>query len=63
MIVAGIGKSGIIGRKIASTLTSTGTPATFLHPVEALHGDLGIVGTATWPSCSARAARATSCAG
>jgi arabinose-5-phosphate isomerase len=45
VIVAGIGKSGIIARKIASTLTSTGTPATFLHPVEALHGDLGIVGT------------------
>ena len=45
VIVAGIGKSGIVGRKIASTLTSTGTPATFLHPVEALHGDLGIVGT------------------
>ena len=44
VIVAGIGKSGIIARKIASTLTSTGTPATFLHPVEALHGDLGIVG-------------------
>lgn len=42
-IVSGIGKSGIIARKIASTLTSTGTPATFLHPVEALHGDLGIV--------------------
>ena len=45
VIVAGIGKSGIIGRKIASTLTSTGTPASFLHPVEALHGDLGIVGS------------------
>jgi arabinose-5-phosphate isomerase len=43
-IVAGIGKSGIIGRKIAATLTSTGTPATYLHPVEGLHGDLGIVG-------------------
>jgi arabinose-5-phosphate isomerase len=43
VVVAGIGKSGIIGRKIAATLTSTGTPATFLHPVEALHGDLGIV--------------------
>lgn len=43
VIVAGVGKSGIIARKIASTLTSTGTPATFLHPVEALHGDLGIV--------------------
>jgi arabinose-5-phosphate isomerase len=44
VIVAGIGKSGIVGRKIASTLTSTGTPAMFLHPVEAMHGDLGIVG-------------------
>lgn len=43
VIVSGVGKSGIIGRKIAATLTSTGTPATFLHPVEALHGDLGIV--------------------
>jgi len=45
VIVSGVGKSGAIGRKIAATLTSTGTPATFLHPVEALHGDLGIVGT------------------
>jgi arabinose-5-phosphate isomerase len=44
VIVSGIGKSGIVGRKIASTLTSTGTPAVFLHPVEALHGDLGLVG-------------------
>jgi len=44
IIVSGIGKSGIIGRKIAATLTSTGTPANFLHPVEGLHGDLGIVG-------------------
>jgi arabinose-5-phosphate isomerase len=44
VIVSGIGKSGIVARKIAATLTSTGTPATFLHPVEALHGDLGIVG-------------------
>ncbi len=43
VIVSGIGKSGIIARKIAATLTSTGTPATFLHPVEGLHGDLGIV--------------------
>jgi len=43
VIVSGIGKSGIIGRKIAATFTSTGTPATFLHPVEGLHGDLGIV--------------------
>lgn len=45
VIVAGVGKSGIIARKIAATLTSTGTPASFLHPVEGLHGDLGIVDT------------------
>ena len=44
VVVSGVGKSGIIARKIAATLTSTGTPAIFLHPVEALHGDLGIVG-------------------
>jgi arabinose-5-phosphate isomerase len=44
VIVAGVGKSGLIGRKIAATLTSTGTPATFLQPVEGLHGDLGVVG-------------------
>jgi arabinose-5-phosphate isomerase len=44
VVVSGIGKSGIIARKIAATLTSTGTPATFLHPVEGMHGDLGIVG-------------------
>jgi arabinose-5-phosphate isomerase len=43
-IVAGVGKSGLIGRKLAATLTSTGTPATFLHPAESRHGDLGIVG-------------------
>lgn len=44
VIVSGVGKSGHIARKIAATLTSTGTPASFLHPVEGLHGDLGIVG-------------------
>jgi arabinose-5-phosphate isomerase len=44
VIVSGVGKSGIVARKIAATLTSTGTPAIFLHPVEGLHGDLGIVG-------------------
>jgi arabinose-5-phosphate isomerase len=44
VIVTGVGKSGLIGRKIAATLTSTGTPAAFLHPVESVHGDLGIVG-------------------
>ncbi|HVE79342.1 MAG TPA: KpsF/GutQ family sugar-phosphate isomerase [Gemmatimonadaceae bacterium] len=44
VIVAGVGKSGLVGRKIAATFTSTGTPAAFLHPVESVHGDLGIVG-------------------
>jgi len=44
LIVSGVGKSGIIARKIAATLTSTGTPASFLHAVDSLHGDLGIVG-------------------
>lgn len=44
VIVSGVGKSGHVARKIAATLTSTGTPASFLHPVEGLHGDLGLVG-------------------
>ena len=43
VIVTGMGKSGIIGKKIASTFNSIGTPATFLHPVEGVHGDLGLV--------------------
>jgi len=43
VIVTGVGKSGLVGGKIAATLTSTGTAAYFLHPTEALHGDLGIV--------------------
>src|SRR5438034_6407483 len=43
VIVTGMGKSGIICRKIAATLTSTGTPAMFLHPAEATHGDLGVL--------------------
>lgn len=43
VVVTGIGKSGLIGRKIAATMTSTGTPAIFLHPVEGVHGDLGLV--------------------
>ena len=43
VIVTGMGKSGIICRKIAATLSSTGTSATFLHPAEAIHGDLGVV--------------------
>jgi arabinose-5-phosphate isomerase len=43
VIVCGMGKSGIIGRKIAATLASTGTPSFFMHPGEAYHGDLGMV--------------------
>jgi len=43
VIVTGVGKSGIIGKKIAATLSSTGTPSVFLHPAEGLHGDLGMV--------------------
>jgi len=43
VIFTGIGKSGIVGRKIMATLNSTGTPSLFLHPVEAVHGDLGVV--------------------
>jgi arabinose-5-phosphate isomerase len=45
VIVTGIGKSGIIAQKIAATLTSTGSPAFFLHPSDALHGDLGVLTT------------------
>src|SRR5213594_1007951 len=44
LIVSGVGKSGLIARTIAATLTSTGSPASFLHPVDSLHGDLGLVG-------------------
>lgn len=43
VIVSGVGKSGIVGKKIAATFSSVGIPSLFLHPVEALHGDLGIV--------------------
>ncbi|AGF78197.1 KpsF/GutQ family protein [Desulfocapsa sulfexigens DSM 10523] len=43
VVITGIGKSGIIGQKISATLNSTGTPSFFLHPVEAMHGDLGMV--------------------
>lgn len=46
VVVCGVGKSGLIGRKIAATLTSTGTPAVFLHAADSVHGDLGIVNTA-----------------
>lgn len=43
VIIGGVGKSGLVGRKIVATLNSTGTPALFLHPVEAMHGDLGML--------------------
>jgi arabinose-5-phosphate isomerase len=43
IVVSGMGKSGLIARKIAATLSSTGSPALYLHPVEALHGDLGMI--------------------
>ena len=43
VVVTGMGKSGLIARKIAATLSSTGSPALYLHPVEALHGDLGMI--------------------
>ena len=43
VVVTGMGKSGLIARKIAATLSSTGTPSLYMHPVEALHGDLGML--------------------
>jgi len=45
VVVTGMGKSGLIGRKIAATFSSTGTPSVFLHPAEAVHGDLGMLMT------------------
>ena len=46
VVVSGMGKSGLIGQKIAATMASTGTPAFFLHPAEGIHGDLGMLGRA-----------------
>jgi len=43
VVVTGMGKSGLVGRKVSATLTSTGTPSIFLHPAEAIHGDIGII--------------------
>ena len=43
VVISGVGKSGLVGRKIAATLLSTGTPAMFLHPTEGVHGDLGAI--------------------
>src|SRR6201988_98293 len=48
VVVTGMGKSGLIAREIAATLSSTGTPALYLHPVEALHGDLELVVRGDW---------------
>jgi len=45
LIISGVGKSGLVAKKIAATLTSTGTPSFYIHPVEAAHGDLGLVGS------------------
>lgn len=44
LVVMGVGKSGLVGAKIAATMASTGTPAFFIHPTEAMHGDLGMIG-------------------
>ena len=44
LVVCGMGKSGHVGRKISATFTSTGTPSFFMHPAEAFHGDLGMIG-------------------
>ena len=43
VVVTGIGKAGLVGRKVSATLASTGTPSFFLHPAEGIHGDLGMV--------------------
>ena len=43
LIITGVGKSGLVGAKMAATFASTGTPSFFLHPTEALHGDLGMI--------------------
>ena len=59
VVVMGMGKSGHVGRKVAATLASTGTPAFFVHPGEASHGDLGMVTPATSSWRSPTPARAT----
>ena len=57
VVATGMGKSGIIAQKIAATLSSTGTPALFLHPGEAMHGDIGGWLPGMWSSRSRRAAK------
>ena len=61
VIVSGMGKSGHVARKIAATLSSTGTPAYFVHPAEASHGDMGAITRKTCCCCCPRAARRRSC--
>ena len=51
VIVSGVGKSGHIGAKIAATLSSTGTPSFFINPLDAFHGDLGVIGTEDLVTC------------
>ena len=48
VVVTGIGKAGLVARKISATLASTGTPSHFLHPAEAMHGDLGALRATMW---------------
>ena len=52
IVVTGMGKSGHVAGKIAATLASTGSPAFFLHPAEAIHGDIGMITAATWARAS-----------
>ena len=52
VVVSGIGKSGLVGRKMAASLASTGTPAFFVHAAEAVHGDSGWLSGTMWSSCS-----------
>ena len=52
LVVSGVGKSGKIGEKVVATMNSLGVLSVFLHPVEALHGDLGIVRRVSWPQRS-----------
>ncbi len=59
VVVMGMGKSGHVGRKIAATLASTGTPAMFVHPAEASHGDLGMIKAIDLVLAISTAARAT----
>ena len=63
LVISGVGKSGIVARKIAATFSSFGLTAVFLNPVDALHGDLALSIRKTLPCCSPTAAKPTSCWG